>query len=72
MPYYDAEIVPLLKKGEQILVAAHGNSLRSIIMQLDNLTPDQVTKLEIPTGGATFYEFDENMNIVDKRIGYKQ
>lgn len=71
LPYYDAEIVPLLKKGEHILVAAHGNSLRSIIMQLDNLTPEQVTKLEIPTGGATFYEFDESLNIVDKRIGYK-
>ncbi|MEI6045461.1 MAG: 2,3-bisphosphoglycerate-dependent phosphoglycerate mutase [Chloroflexota bacterium] len=71
IPYYEAEIVPLLQKGENILIAAHGNSLRSIIMKLDNLTPDQVTKLEIPTGGATFYEFDEQLNIVNKTIGYK-
>lgn len=72
LPYYESVIVPLLEKGENILIAAHGNSLRSIIMKLDNLTPDQVTKLEIPTGGATFYEFDPQMNIVNKRIGYKQ
>jgi len=71
LPYYEAEIVPLLQKGQNILVAAHGNSLRSIIMRLDNLSPEQVTKLEIPTGGATFYSFDEALNISDKRIGYK-
>jgi 2,3-bisphosphoglycerate-dependent phosphoglycerate mutase len=71
LPYFEAQIVPLLKKGENILIAAHGNSLRSIIMQLDNLTPEQVTKLEIPTGGATFYEFDEQLNILNKTISYK-
>jgi 2,3-bisphosphoglycerate-dependent phosphoglycerate mutase len=72
LPYYEAEIVPLLQQGQNILVAAHGNSLRSIIMRLDNLTPEQVTKLEIPTGGATFYEFDDKLNILNKKIGYKE
>ncbi len=71
LPYYEARIVPLLKQGENILVAAHGNSLRSIIMQLDNLSPDQVTKLEIPTGGATFYEFNPILEVINKRTGYK-
>ncbi len=71
LPYYEAQIAPLLQQGQNILIAAHGNSLRSIIMKLDNLTPEQVTKLEIPTGGATFYTFDEQLNILEKKIGYK-
>lgn len=72
LPYYESTIVPVLQSGKNVIIAAHGNSLRSIVMRLDNLTPDQVTKLEIPTGGAIFYDFDKNLNILDKKIGYSE
>jgi len=55
LPYYDAEIVPLLKAGKTILVAAHGNSLRALVMAIENLTPEQILKREIGTGQPTVY-----------------
>ena len=55
LPYYDAEIVPLLKAGKTVLVAAHGNSLRSIVMSIEKLTPEQILKREIATGQPTVY-----------------
>ncbi len=57
LPYFDREIVPKLKEGKNVLIAAHGNSLRSIVMELDNLSEEQVLKLEIPTGVPLFYEY---------------
>ncbi len=72
LPYYDATIVPVLQAGQNVIIAAHGNSLRSIVMQLDKLSPEQITKLEIPTGGAIFYDFDANLNILAKTIGYSE
>ena len=50
LPYFNSLILPKLLQGENILVAAHGNSLRSLVMQLDNLSKDEVIALEIPTG----------------------
>jgi len=55
LPYYDAEIVPLLKEGKTILIAAHGNSLRALIMAIENLTPEQILKREVATGQPTVY-----------------
>jgi len=49
LPYFDAKIIPDILAGKNVLVAAHGNSLRSIVMQLDNLTKEQVVELNIPT-----------------------
>lgn len=57
IPYFDMLIEPHLKAGRNVLVAAHGNSLRSIVMVLDKLTTDQVLKLEIPTGKPLIYEW---------------
>src|SRR5690606_3214713 len=53
LPYYDARIWPEVKAGRNVIVAAHGNSLRSIVMKHDCLSPDEVTKLEIATGVPT-------------------
>ena len=55
LPYYDAEIVPLLKAGKTVLVAAHGNSLRSIVMAIEELTPEQILKRELATGEPVVY-----------------
>lgn len=58
LPYFKKEIVPFLEKGKNVFISAHGNSLRSIVMQLDNLSGEQVAKLEIPTGDPLIYTFD--------------
>lgn len=58
LPYFQGKIVPELKSGN-VLVVAHGNSLRAIVMYLDHLTPDQVPKLEIPTGKPIIYGYQE-------------
>lgn len=58
LPYFQNEIVPQLKKGKNVLVSAHGNSLRSILMVLDKLTKEQVVHLEIATGFPILYDFD--------------
>ncbi len=58
LPYFNSSILPKLSDGENILVAAHGNSLRSLVMQLDNLTKEEVIALEIPTGAPIIYSFD--------------
>lgn len=55
LPYYDAEILPLLKAGKTILIAAHGNSLRALVMAIEGLTPEQILKREIGTGQPTVY-----------------
>ena len=58
LPYFNSSILPKLLEGENILVAAHGNSLRSLVMQLDNLSKDEVIALEIPTGAPIIYSFE--------------
>lgn len=65
IPYYQNKIEPLVKEGKNVLVVAHGNSLRSLVMYLDNLTKEQVIELNIPTGIPLVYEF-ENGNIINK------
>lgn len=59
IPYFEQEILPRLKKGENVLISAHGNSLRSIVMDLDHLSKEEVLALEIPTGVPIIYECDE-------------
>ena len=58
-PYFDEKIAPEIKAGKTVLIAAHGNSLRSIVMMLENLTPAQIISVEIPTGKPLVYELDE-------------
>ena len=66
LPYFKEIILPKLLRGENILIAAHGNSLRSLVMQLDNLSKDEVVLLEIPTGAPIIYSFDSNKEPVSK------
>lgn len=60
LPYFEKRVLPHLEKGENVLISAHGNSLRAIVMELENLTPEQVVKLEIPTGEPLCYVFENN------------
>ena len=67
LPYYERTIKPYLLKGETILVAAHGNSLRALIMELEQLSREQVLELNIPTGAPLLYELDKTGKVVDHR-----
>ncbi len=61
IPYFEKEIVPHLKKGRNVLISAHGNSLRSIVMQLDGLNKKEVLELEIPTGKPFAYDYEKGV-----------
>jgi 2,3-bisphosphoglycerate-dependent phosphoglycerate mutase len=67
LPYYEQTIKPYLLKGEAILVAAHGNSLRALIMELEQLSREQVLELNVPTGAPLLYELDKTGKVVDHR-----
>ncbi len=67
LPYFQAHILPDIKAGLNVLVVAHGNSLRSIVMELDKLTREQVLELNIPTGVPLVYDFDDAGNITGKK-----
>ena len=57
LPYFENEIMPKIKKGLNILVAAHGNSLRALVMHLENISSEDIVKLEIATGDPIAYEY---------------
>lgn len=67
LPYYDSRIKPHVLKGETILIAAHGNSLRALVMQLEQLTREQVLELNIPTGAPLLYELDNSGKVLSHR-----
>lgn len=64
LPYFKEVIEPELKAGKTIIIAAHGNSLRALIMYLEKLSPEEILKTEVPTGKPKLYEFDENLNVL--------
>ena len=68
LPYFRSRILTHLKHGDNVLVAAHGNSLRSIIMELDRLSEAEVPNLELKTGIPIVYDFNEEGNVVGKEI----
>jgi 2,3-bisphosphoglycerate-dependent phosphoglycerate mutase len=68
VPYYNLEILPNLKKGKSVLISAHGNSLRALVKHLENISDQNVEKLEIATGEVYLYEIDNNGNIESKEI----
>lgn len=67
LPYFDAKVLPELKAGRDVIVAAHGNSLRSIVMQLDSLTREQVLELNLGTGVPILYTFDAEGRVTSKK-----
>ena len=66
LPYFETEIMPKVISGSSILIAAHGNSLRALIMKLDSISSEDIVKLEMPTGAPIQYEFTSD-GIVDKK-----
>lgn len=67
IPYFKNEILPKLKSGQNVLISAHGNSLRALVKYLDNLSDDEVADLEIKTGETILYDFDTEGNIKSKK-----
>ena len=67
LPYYEQHIRPQILAGKNILIAAHGNSLRALVMQLDKLSREAVLELNIPTGAPLLYEFDGAGNVTSHR-----
>jgi 2,3-bisphosphoglycerate-dependent phosphoglycerate mutase len=68
LPFFKERILTHLKQGDTTLIAAHGNSLRSIIMELDKLEPKEVPNLELATGQPIVYDVDEQGNVSNKLI----
>ncbi len=66
LPYWESGIVPDLKAGKTVLIAAHGNSLRALVKHLDGISDDDIAGLNIPTGIPLYYELDENLKPVVK------
>ena len=67
LPYFENSIMPKVLNGKNVIVSAHGNSLRAIIMKLDNLSKDEVTQLNIATGAPMIYRFNEDGSVAQKR-----
>jgi 2,3-bisphosphoglycerate-dependent phosphoglycerate mutase len=67
LPFFEKRIVPELRAGKDVLVVAHGNSLRALVMQLDRLSPDQVIELNIGTGMPLVYRFRADGSVAEKR-----
>ena len=66
-PYFEREIMPRMRAGERVLVAAHGNSLRALVMKLEGLTPEEILEVNIPTGVPLVYKIDAGMRVIEKR-----
>ena len=66
LPYYEAQIAPQLAKGETVIVAAHGNSLRALVKHLSNISDEDILNLEIPTGQPIIYELDDQLNALER------
>ena len=66
LPYYVTDILPRVLRGERVLVAAHGNSLRALVMVLDKHTPDSITKLNLDTGVPMVYRLNADSTVASK------
>ena len=68
LPYFKAQILPKAQKGENVLVAAHGNSLRAIVMDLEKLSPEEIMKVNIDTCRPMIYEIASTGAVQDKKV----
>jgi 2,3-bisphosphoglycerate-dependent phosphoglycerate mutase len=62
LPYWKESIVPMIRSGQRVIIVAHGNSLRALVKYLDNISDQDILKLNIPTGIPLVYELDHNLN----------
>ena len=67
VPFFEKWIVPELQEGKSVIVVAHGNSLRSLIMELDRLSPDEVMQVELATGMPLIYRLNADGTVAEKR-----
>lgn len=65
-PYWENEIAAKVKSGEKIIITAHGNSLRALIKHLENISTDEIVKLEIPTGKPILIKLDKDLNFIER------
>ncbi|MFH0945584.1 MAG: 2,3-bisphosphoglycerate-dependent phosphoglycerate mutase, partial [Planctomycetota bacterium] len=65
LPYWHDSIVPDLRAGKRVLIAAHGNSIRALVKYLDNIPDGVITELNIPTGIPLVYELDDHLHAVN-------
>ena len=68
LPYYEDHIWPHVKAGKNVIVSAHGNSLRALMMKLDSLSREEVLKLELPTGVPVVYQLNADGSTASKRV----
>ena len=68
LPYFENSIYPELRNQKNILISAHGNSLRALIMYLEKISEDKIVKLEIATGQPIVYKLDEDLRVISKEI----
>nr|WP_279625043.1 2,3-diphosphoglycerate-dependent phosphoglycerate mutase [Erysipelothrix tonsillarum] len=66
VPYFEETIKPQMLDGKRVLIVAHGNSLRSLVKYFDNMSDEEIMKVNIPTGVPLVYEFDNDFNVLDK------
>jgi len=66
LPYYNTEILPRVLRGERVLVSAHGNSLRALVMVLDRLSPDEILKRELGTGVPMIYRLNADSTVAER------
>ena len=66
LPYWQSAIVPELKEGKRVLIAAHGNSLRGLVKHLDQIADEDIPGVEIPTGKPLVYELDGELQVVER------
>ncbi len=67
MPVWESEIAPAIKAGKKVLIAAHGNTLRALVMHLDGISEEDITGLNIPTGVPLVYELDDDLNVIPSK-----
>jgi 2,3-bisphosphoglycerate-dependent phosphoglycerate mutase len=67
-PYWQERIAPQLAAGKNVLVAAHGNSLRALVKMLDGISDEDITEFNIPTGVPILYELDSEMNAISREF----
>ena len=68
LEYYKEQIIFQLQNEKTVLISAHGNSLRALVMELEQMTPQEIVEFEIPTGEIIVYTFDCDMNIIEKNV----
>ena len=67
LPYFDEQIIPVINSGKNVIIAAHGNSLRSLIMKLENLSPEEILQRELGTGVPIIYRFNPDGSVASHK-----